>query len=76
MLEFEHMWEEYITWIGITKHHFKLTSPDFRFITSAPYCAGPKLGELEKIEVYKTIRMNVIDIATLEWSSPIVFPPK
>lgn len=43
---------------------------------SAPYRAGEKAREFEKIEIVKMLHMNVIEPAQLHWAWQIVFVSK
>ncbi|CDF37529.1 unnamed protein product [Chondrus crispus] len=69
------MWTGQLGKIGATKHRIEL-EPGARQIYKAPYPAGPTAREKEKTEIDRMLRAGVIEPATAEWASPVVFVRK
>lgn len=47
-----------------------------RTFCSTPYQAGPKVHEIEELEVQKQSNADFIKPATSEWASPVLFVSK
>ena len=73
--EFKDMWTGRLGKIGPTKHRIGL-KPGSRPIYQAPYRAGLTAREKEKTETDRMLRAGVIEPATAEWATPVVFVPK
>ena len=74
MSEFKDMWTGRLRNIWATKHRIEL-KPGDRSIYQAPYRAGLTAREKEKTETGRMLRAGVIEPATAEWESPVVFFP-
>lgn len=70
------MCDGYLRTIRTVKHRIDLEPPEVEVIHSSHYRAGPAASQLEKADIYKMLRMRVIEPAQTEWASPIVFVPK
>ena len=73
--EFKDMWSGRFGKIDATKHRIEL-KPGAMPIYQALYQAGPAAREKEKKEIDRMLRAGVIETATAEWASPVVFVPK
>jgi hypothetical protein len=56
--------------------HNLLPIPSREIILAAPYRAGSKAREVERIEVDRMLQEGVIEPATYEWASPVVLITK
>ncbi len=59
----------------MTEHRIEL-EPRSRPVRLPPHRAGNKSREVEKTEVEEMLRLDVIEPASTEWSSPVVIVPK
>lgn len=73
--EFEGMWQGQLGNVSVTEHRIDL-EPDARPVRLPPHRAGHKAREVEKAEVDEMLRLDVIEPAATEWSSPVVIVPK
>lgn len=71
---FSNMWNGYLRRISVTKHRTKLM-PGGTPVHPAPYQAGPKVCELQRVEFHRMREQKLIEQATTEWTAPIVFVP-
>ena len=71
----EKMWNGEFRAINITDMRIYF-APNAKPFKSAPSCAGPKTGELEKVEVDKQLKAGVVEQSMSEWATTIVFAPK
>jgi hypothetical protein len=69
------MWAGSLGEIYITQHRMELQK-DAKHIYQAPYRAGSKAREVERIEVDRMLQEGVIEPATYEWASPVVLITK
>lgn len=69
------MWAGSLGEISITQHRIELQK-DAKPIYQAPYRAGSKAREVERIEVDRMLQEGVIEPATSEWASPVVLITK
>lgn len=69
------MWNGQLGAIRGVQHHIDLNK-GARPFRSAPYRAGPTQRKLEEAEVKKQLDQGVIEPASSEWGSPILFVPK
>jgi hypothetical protein len=70
----DYMWAGSLDEIYITQHRIELQK-NAKPIYQAPYRAGSKAREVERIEVDRMLQ-GVIEPATYEWASPVVFITK
>ena len=76
MLEdYTHMWDGRLGNVEAAKHRINFV-PGAKPVCQAPYRAGPKQRELEKMEIDMMKEAGVIEPSTFEWDAPIVFTPK
>ena len=69
------MWDGHLGNIKAVKHRIDVT-PGSAPVFGVPYRAGPKMRQYEKDEVDRMKAAGVIEPASTEWASPIVFVPK
>lgn len=55
------------------KHRIDLASGGERLAHSAPYSAGPRVRDLEKFEIGRTLPMDVTKPAQAKYVTPILF---
>jgi Reverse transcriptase (RNA-dependent DNA polymerase) len=72
---YSHMWDGSLGEIKATKHRIQLI-PGSKPVHSHPYRAGPKAREMERQEVERMLKADVIEPACSEWASPVVLVPK
>lgn len=72
---FADMWSEKLIRIITVERRNDLTL-DSRSIRSAPYRAGPKTRKLEESKTKKQLKVNIIELATSEGASPVLFVSK
>lgn len=66
-------WDGRLSCINIVKHCIELTAPDVHPTKPSSYRAEPKTWELKKAENDNMLCMKVIEPASSEWASLIVF---
>lgn len=69
--EIEEMWYRPLGSITTTTHRIELMK-DAKEPFQQPYLAGPARRELERNEIDKVIKADVIEPSTSEWASPVV----
>jgi hypothetical protein len=69
------VWTGSLGEISITQHRIQLLK-DSKPIHQAPYRAGTKSREVEREEVDRMLKADVIEPATSEWASPVVLVTK
>lgn len=74
--EFQKMLDGHPGRINITKHRIKFLPESFQPVYLAPYSAGPKKRELEKVKIDKMIAEKVIESAQIEWAALNVLASK
>lgn len=62
--------------MSVAKNRTKLVDKKSHYVLSAPYRAGLKIRELEKIEIEKLWSQKVIEPARTQWAALIIFAPK
>ncbi len=67
--EFEDMWQGQLGTVKVTEHRIEL-EPGSRPVRLPPHRSGHKAREVEKTEVEEMLRLDVIEPASTEWSSP------
>lgn len=72
---FADMWSGKLGRTDVVEHCIELTK-DSRPFRSAPYRAGRETRELEELKVQKQLKADVIELATSELASPVLFVPK
>lgn len=72
---FADMWSRKLRCINAIKHLTELTPISCPF-NSAPHGVGPKIRELEELEVQKQFMPDVIKPATSKLATPVLFVPK
>ena len=72
---FADMWNGQLGALKATEHRIELL-PDSKPVHQPPYRAGPLQREMEKKEIDSMLAKGVIEPATTDWASPIVFVPK
>ncbi len=73
--EFEDMWQGQLGTLKVTEHRIKL-EPGSLPVRLPPHRASNKAREVQKTEVEEMLRLDVIEPASTEWSSPVVIVPK
>jgi Reverse transcriptase (RNA-dependent DNA polymerase) len=73
--KYSSMWTGQLGEISITQHRIDLI-PAAKPIYQAPYRAGVKGREVEKEEVERMLKADVIEPANSEWASPVVLITK
>lgn len=76
MPKYESMWKTHLRINTMAKHRVVLNLSNTPLIHSAPYWAGPKWRELERVDVVHMEEADVADPALTECASPILFKPK
>lgn len=76
MNEFETMWDGYLERVVVTGHRTNLTKPDKTPIHQNQNRANPQNRELERTGTDKALSKGVIEPASVEQLSRIVFTPK
>ncbi len=69
------MWQGQLGSVTVTEHRMDL-EPGASPACLPPDRAAHKAQEVEKNEVEEMLRMDVIEPASTEWSSPVVIVPK
>ena len=72
---YQDMWSGQLGQLKATEHRIEL-EPGSKPVHQAPYRAGPLQREMEKKEIDNMLEKGVIEPATTDWASPIVFVPK
>lgn len=73
---FASMWNGYFDGINIAKQPFKSSLANEKPTHSAPYQAGPKTRESERVESKKMVLKGVTQPAQTEWKALIVLAVK
>ena len=72
---YEEMWNGQMGELKATEHRIKL-APGSKTVHQAPYRAGLLQRQMEKKEIDKMLEKGVIEPATTDLVSPIVFAPE
>lgn len=72
----EAMWDGHLGGIKTSGHKIELTSEDVLPVSSASYRAAPTARNFATDNIDRMLKEDIIEPATTEWASPIVFPPK
>lgn len=76
MSEFESTLDRHPGHISVAKHRVEYTSEKIRPLNSAPYRAGRRPSEIEKIEIDKMGETRAIESTQMELADPLVFAPE
>lgn len=69
------MWSRKLGCIAATQHRIRL-KPGSAASHQMPYRQGPEMRAVTQTHVEEQLRAGVIEPATSEWASPVVFAPK
>lgn len=69
------IWSRKLGCIHAVKHHIEL-APKSRLFCSASYRTGLEVRGLEKLELQEQMKAHVIESATPDWASLVLFVPK
>ena len=69
------MWDGQLGDLKATEYRIQL-APGSKPFHQAPYRAGPLQRQMEKKQIEKILEKGVIEPATKDWASPVVFAPK
>lgn len=71
--EFKDMWYGSLGLNNTVKQRMYLNSSDLQPLHSAPYHTGLRAHELDRNEMEKMVKMNIIEIAHTKCAAPIMF---
>ena len=69
------LWDGQLGTIRQTEHRIQL-KPGATPVRQHPYKAGPRAREMEREQVARMLKLDVIEPTTSEWASPVVMVPK
>ena len=72
---YKEIWNGQLGELKATEHRIQL-SPGSKPVHQAPYRAGPLQRQIEKKDIIKMLEKSLIELATTDWASSIVFAPE